>query len=287
MEYIFNFQQGRYAERDCNFFSNSRGGIIPIFNITSFHTLTQFVGYGKYINRNFGNVYFRGQTTLYPEGLKPSLLRTQSSPARKISIFLRMQRELAQKSKDFGFYEPQILSPLLQHYGFKTQWLDLVDNLWVAIWFSLHNFDSFNCDGMQHVHISPQDNDTYAYIFLILVDATKEKEGLPGVYQGDNTTLVDLRKACPSLFLRPHAQHALMVKKTFSKNVFNYNDLVIGIAKIKTSDGFDWIGRNGLMSIQSLFPPTYYDYGYRMLLEQFKTSQEFFTEYGSIQLISY
>jgi hypothetical protein len=28
--------------------------------------------------------------------------------------------------------------PLLQHYGLATTWIDLVDNIWVALWFACH-----------------------------------------------------------------------------------------------------------------------------------------------------
>ena len=39
------------------------------------HDLTQFIGFGKYKNNQVGNVYFRGQTSLYNGAMIPSLYR--------------------------------------------------------------------------------------------------------------------------------------------------------------------------------------------------------------------
>lgn len=199
-------------------FMNSSSEILPVYIIDSFHLLTQFIGYGKYINRNFGNVYLRGQSQLYPAGLQPSLLRGAKDPALRIKNQNRNVNKILERSHNFKEYKYSKLVPLLQHYGFKTQWLDIVDNLWVAIWFSLHDFNSFQCDGMQHVHISERKDDTYAYVFLIATDATCESQAEPGIYKKNGSTLVDLRKFYPSTFLRPHAQHGLMIKKTFSNS---------------------------------------------------------------------
>ena len=53
----------------------SPSGNIPVYEIHSFHSLTQFIGFGKYLNRESGNVYLRGQTSLYNGSLTPSALR--------------------------------------------------------------------------------------------------------------------------------------------------------------------------------------------------------------------
>ena len=46
-----------------------------------------------------------------------------------------------------------------------------------------------------------------------------------GVYEGSETKLVDLRKVLPSYFLRPHAQHAYMLRKT-ENYPEDYSDLI-------------------------------------------------------------
>ena len=34
-------------------------GVIPVYLVTSFHSLTQFIGYGKYINKDWGECIFK------------------------------------------------------------------------------------------------------------------------------------------------------------------------------------------------------------------------------------
>lgn len=51
-------------------------GNVPVYEISSFHSLTQLIGFGKYMNRDCGNVYLRGQTSLYTGSLPPSALRS-------------------------------------------------------------------------------------------------------------------------------------------------------------------------------------------------------------------
>lgn len=50
---------------------------LPVFNITSYHTLVQFVGYAKYLNRSVGNVYLRGQHKLYDTLIPTIFLKFQ------------------------------------------------------------------------------------------------------------------------------------------------------------------------------------------------------------------
>jgi FRG domain len=97
--------------------------------------------------------------------------------------------------------------PLLQHYGLATTWIDLVDNIWVALWFACHKAHASG-KRSQYLHFETrlpgQTPDDFAYILLIAVDS--EPGGAPGLLKGKSTELVDLRVTCPSIFLRPHAQ---------------------------------------------------------------------------------
>lgn len=51
------------------------GNSVNIYLIETVHDLTQFIGFGKYKNNQVGNVYFRGQTSLYEGAMIPSLYR--------------------------------------------------------------------------------------------------------------------------------------------------------------------------------------------------------------------
>ena len=65
---------------------------------------------------------------------------------------------------------------------------------------------------------------------------------------------------------------------------------VIAVAKISVLDGLKWIGQTGLMSVQSLFPPPYYDTGYASVLNEYRNQESyinFIKQFGSIQNISY
>ena len=48
------------------------GQEVNVYTIESVHDLTQFIGFGKYINNKQHNVLLRGQTQLYDGALIPS-----------------------------------------------------------------------------------------------------------------------------------------------------------------------------------------------------------------------
>lgn len=281
------------------------GTTIPIFKITSFYLLTQFVGYAKYMNRNNGDVYFRGQSSLYESAvtyktdsdfpcyqccLQPSLFRENRVVEKVFSHLASKIKVMQEKNKDLIGMCNDKLYPLLQHYGIKTQWIDLVDNLWVALWFSTHDFVStyLNCNRFV---LATEKKDGFAFLFLVLSDATSndKKNDEPGIYKGEYTTLVDLRKALPSFYLRPHAQHAYMIKKNDFSQIDDYSDLLVAVVAVPVEEAFSWIGKSGLLSVQSLFPSPYHDCGYNNLLKNVKLVEKptkmDIDYYGAIHLI--
>lgn len=50
------------------------GNKVPIYEITSIYGLNQIIGYAKFINKGYGEVFYRGENHLHP-GLIPSLFR--------------------------------------------------------------------------------------------------------------------------------------------------------------------------------------------------------------------
>lgn len=279
--------------------------MIPIYEIDSFHLLTQFVGYTKYKNRESGDVYLRGQTslfeknkiitseqeTLYETGMKPSCFRTTCSNIKvRIEKLKTVIKDLLCDCKDLSQNEDDRLFPLLQHYGIKTYWLDVVDNVWVALWFASHDIRTTIVDERELIHIV-KTNNSFSYLFLLVSDAIdnnakKSGEDYPGIYTGHKTILNDLRRSTPSVYLRPHAQHALMLRKIPKGLCNDYSDLIVGIAKIPVRVTLEWIGHSGLLSAQSLFPSPYYDSGYNNLLDKVKKDPGIINTYGSIQYIT-
>ena len=275
---------------------------IPIYEINDFHTLVQFLGYGKYKNKNEGNVYYRGQASLYQSktieennklihkcNLLPSLYRKREyGYFKNVNLFYEYVNNITKNIECLRDMPHWMVHPLLQHYGFKTNWLDVVDNVWVALWFASHDSSNSYINNQEIINIYKKETG-YAYLFLITSDATQEDLINPGYFIGHKTTVVDLRKALPSTYLRPHAQHALMLRKKDIDSSKEYSYLIIGIAKIPIHKVTEWLGRSGLLSVQSLFPSPYYDFGYRKLLEQIPRQilPGSAKCYGSIQLISH
>jgi hypothetical protein len=114
-----------------------------VYHVRKPSVLVQAAGYLKHLRAKSPHnksVYFRGQSKLYPT-LPPSLYRGLTKPdARdqrdaKMQVFLKRVRK---EQKVLRAVDEHIREPLLQHYGFKTRWLDVVDNVWVALWFACH-----------------------------------------------------------------------------------------------------------------------------------------------------
>jgi len=266
---------------------------VPVVEAKSFHRLNQIVGYAKYTNGRSGNIYFRGQSEIY-KSCFPSLLRqAQKNGALhqrsgKLTKFLDSVREqipLAQKIDEV------FLEPLMQHYGINTRWIDLVDNVWVAIWFGLHEYktvqsrqvvNQMNPYTRDYVHVSKR-KDGYMYILLIHSDTTPTKT--PGYYLGKDTKLVDLRIGCPSIFLRPHAQHGLLALARSQELVdHNFYKHTVGIVKIAVQNALEWMGEGNLLTHANMYPSPIYDYGYRFLLDVLAVKNEDRKTLGTIKV---
>ena len=84
-------------------------------------------------------------------------------------------------------------------------------------------------------------------------------------------TVVDLRRALPSTFLRPGSQHGWTVKMNSPKEFMNRGDYsfaknIVAILRIPLCVADELIG-GALLSQENLFPPEDYDQGYRILLQ--------------------
>jgi hypothetical protein len=90
----------------------------------------------------------------------------------------------------------------------------------------------------------------------------------PGLFQSEQTDLIDLRVAAPSTFIRPHSQHGLLFRRTkFADHKHMDNgEFVVGVLRVRLSDALEWLGEGTLVSTHALFPPATYDFGYRELL---------------------
>lgn len=221
---------------------------------------------------------------MYNGTLIPSLYRKRTRIDRITWKYNERINKVIKETRIFSQYDRVVFEPLIQHYGVKTPYIDLVDNVWVALWFALHQVESVSINSHEYVYYH-ESKEEYAYIIVMISDAKEETERF-GVYKGINAILIDLRKATPSYFLRSHAQHAYMIRKN-EDFPSDYSDLIVEIAKIPTSVGFKWLGSNEFLSFSSLFPAAYFDTGYKVLLKSYpEEEQGVINQYGSIQILT-
>lgn len=258
-------------------------GDVAILEIDSLPALVQAVGYLKY--RAVGPTYFRGQAKLH-QTMHPSLLRggyNYKGRANALNDLLEAAAvwscahdnhkvadcpEQAPNAKRgalqlIGGGVPRYAAePLLQHYGARTRWLDLVDNLWIALWFACHTFDG--SDGFTHtVRRTVLDGGSQeVFVISVTLPAIPEHaaRGFGRVKGGGR--LINLREAVPSFYLRPHAQHGVLLRPHDD----DYRNLDFAALRIPLPLALDWLGSSILLSPFAIFPPPSVDLGYRRLL---------------------
>ena len=175
------------------------------------HALIMAAGYLKFKFAKKEVVYFRGQRKLYGS-LVPTLYRgvkTQKAQGRRHKKLSELINEFVSNAPIFNKFGDYAHEPLLQHYGISTTWIDLVDNIWVALWFACYRALAIG-KSKEFMHFEKRAyslEERYAYILLIAADTVSCSHDTPGYFPGRNTELVDLRMSAPSVFLRPHSQH--------------------------------------------------------------------------------
>lgn len=249
------------------------------FHAPTPHTFIQAAGYLKHTRaRKHGKgVFFRGQTCLYPK-MAPTLLRGITDGPTSVKRRATMKAfidSVVFDRKAMRAVPPFCHEALLQHYGVKTTWLDVVDNIWVALWFACHRALTIG-RSQEYLHFerrplrnSCEDDDQFAYVALLESAYFSSVEDEPGHWRDDRSETIDLRIAAPSQFIRPHAQHGILIRRLSHKGlpVCDFSPLLVGVIRVELRDALDWIGSATTLSSHSLFPPAFYDYGYRELLE--------------------
>jgi hypothetical protein len=260
--------------REATYFTDPSTGI-DVFHVEDPHALVQAAGYLKYIHGSNGaeHIFFRGESKLYGT-LPPTLFRGVSSArgqTRKIGLLASALASARGNNKTLQSINPYIHEPLLQHYGLKTSWIDVVDNIWVALWFACHKAYAVGPIN-EYLHFEQRtvskDPGGFAYILMIATDSKPIRLSPPGITIGKNTELVDLRVAAPSIFLRPHAQHGLLMRMRGDTKMrpLDYSPQIKGVIRINIGDALEWLGHGKMLGVHALFPPPFYDQGYNILL---------------------
>ncbi len=311
-------------------YNDSSGNLIPvpIYEANSIYGLNQLVGYAKFINRDYGYVCYRGECRLHPT-LIPSLYRhsTKLTNANNkiVEHINKIRKDSALRTElnldDLDEYQEKcVVEGMLQHYGLPTRFIDVVDNLWVALWMGqyertptkniktknnyVHYFKrelpnielariaikiheqwtklaSYPSSFFPLSDIAPiidgvypngiKESNLYQYIILLAIPYS-DKSVSKGISVSKTHVLVDLRQALPSIFLRPHAQHGLVVKKRIEKpksiEQYDMATEVIGIVRIRLDKATNWLGEGVLLTQENLFPTPAFDIGYDILLSR-------------------
>ena len=146
------------------------------------------------------------------------------------------------------------MGAVLQHYGIKTPWLDVVRNLYSATWFATHNLRGAGPDGI----VAPAEND-YGWISFF-----RRKQRTTG----KTLRVTDISAHHSSTHLRPHAQHggslAMQSDKTSSPNdCQDFN--AFRIAQVRISNTTEWQLSGYMASTAFLFPSRRFDGSLRLL----------------------
>jgi len=244
-----------------------------VYHVSTPHLLMQAAGYLKHTHgrKSLSGVYYRGQEKLYGYSLQPSLYRglKNSGAGCKRNEAINQYIDKCKLQGDILKNVPEYAwQPLLQHYGIRTKWIDIVDNVWIALWFACHEAHATGKKG-EYLHFEKRKASENKYAYILLIEAgLKQTKSKPGYFSDEKTELVDLRLAAPSTFLRPHAQHGLLAKAKTGANsqAIDYKDMIAGILRVNLNDALEWLGNGILLTTHVIFPPPVYDFGYRDLL---------------------
>lgn len=262
---------------------SSTGNWVDVVQIESPEALSQAIGYLKYNSE--GTVLLRGQQTLYSSGFPlPSALRAKdpASCNELIVKVINMSGRWEKKpNKHFGIYDDVLpignenlinigvkqycIEPLLQHYGVKTTWLDLTDSIPYALYFSLVEYvKEEKCEKSQassmfnnvRVRLSNKNKEPYSYLYAINIGKLTKPDYRKGIDRHETGWLMDARRAIPSHFIRPHAQHGLLFKPLFP--TFSNVSPCFVVFRFKKSDAEKWIGNGTIFKHRSIYPPIRY-----------------------------
>ena len=194
-------------------------------------------------------VFLRGETRCFPSSVL-SLFRNAGNELEQrwaaYKCFLNRPQELHPPLRGTRWQGTEHLGAVLQHYGIRTPWLDVVRNLYTAIWFATHDFET---RGSCFVATTSEREHGYISIY----DARPEGRTWLKV--------VDLWGDDSSRHFRSHAQHGLsLAKQDDDGNPRGKQDLEpYRIAHVRFPNSRQWALCGHMFSTRFLFPAPEYD----------------------------
>ena len=213
-------------------------------------TLAAFFAYcnGQSPNRR---IFLRGSTENHPTAY-PSLFRKGKlacDKAERLTRWMAYKQVLQRFSKlDGDRWNRTDVGAVLQHYGIKTPWLDVVRNLYTAVWFASYELRP---DGL-HGNVKPTSS-KYCWIefYRREIGSTQKK-----------LRTRDLSAYHSSKHLRPHTQHgmSLAMQPDNDKQPHLFQDFgKYRIAQIRIPNDKKWKLFGHMSSSEFMFPPKRFD----------------------------
>lgn len=174
-------------------------------------------------------------------------------------------------------YENQIVPAyavegLLQQYIGGTRWVDVVDNVQIALWMATRDYkqkeltraDSQSCYKPIEVTQARYDDNTFVYLYLYSFKSISND--FTGLYKSKDSLLLDLREALPSRYLRPHSQHAMLIRD-YCENleIENGQSTNVVALQINTKLAIEAIGDSSLLKNETIFPEDSDDPGFNSI----------------------
>ncbi len=205
-------------------------------------------------------VFCRGEVAWH-ETLVPSALRhvkSQNELDSIISVEDALEKEIKNRlGHRMKRFSERHFSAILQHYGVRTSWIDLVDNLFVAVWFALHERHT---DENSQCYYKPSSRQT-GWIHFI-----RQK-----IDSHPKLRIRDLRSEYHSLSLRPHAQHAITAtrwtRQHWRLDNLDLSPYVVASVKIPNLPKL-WKLQGHMWSQEFFFPTPKHDHTYSVLLRR-------------------
>lgn len=202
-------------------------------------------------------VVFRGQTTLHGGHLMPSLFRGNGSTSlvehSRRSEILREYLDSAWDPKFRIKYVPEqsSLEPLLQHYGLRSRWIDVVDTVWPALWFATHESNSKEDPNNSTDRFVESKNE---HCYIICISFTSKSTSISkdrGVRTFEDCEFIDLRTSVNSIFIRPHCQHGCLIRSLNGNDCW---ELVQDVIRLPTQSALEWLGQGRMSRESFIFP---------------------------------
>jgi hypothetical protein len=223
-------------------------------DIQSPNVLAEFVSFCKVPLRYGGmKVVFRGESQFHKR-LVPSLYRRSRSVAvrqRRFAAYRDALAALPRLLRGTRFRKDN-LGAVLQHYGLKTPWVDVVDDLSIAIWFALHS-----ARRTDRGWLYGKSEESHGWIVFLACNQDLQLSNLRSQHSSRNS--------------RCHAQQAYSLARrddsaSYCNSCADLTDLVIARVRIPNRD--DWHLSGFRYSQDYFFPDDEIDNTYRQLRER-------------------